>query len=135
MGKGRIQRGTALLAAAAVSAGHQQAAIGQIEKPFRLGTRLEMPGDRTPAIAPHRRRQVMVAADAEWHALGGAAGEFRVQQCVELLAVAGCKRGVKCAGETGRGEFVHPDDPPSEFAVLAAERENLLEAPKRWCYN
>ena len=74
----------ALLAAAAITAGHQQAAIGEIEKPFRLGARLEMPGDRAPAVAPHRRGAVMIAADAERHALGGAAGEFRMQQRVEL---------------------------------------------------
>ena len=47
----------------------------------------------------------MIAADAERHALGGAAGEFRVQQCVELRAVAGGKRGVEGAGEPGRADF------------------------------
>jgi alkanesulfonate monooxygenase SsuD/methylene tetrahydromethanopterin reductase-like flavin-dependent oxidoreductase (luciferase family) len=76
----------------------------------------------------------MIAADAERHALGGAAGEFRMQQSVKLLAVAGGKRGVERAGETGRGDFVHPDDPPSKFAVLAADLENALEAAKRRCY-
>jgi hypothetical protein len=76
----------------------------------------------------------MIAADAERHALGGAAGEFRMQQSVKLLAVAGGKRGVERAGETGRGDFVHPDDPPCKFAVLAAEGENPLDAAKRWCY-
>ena len=105
MRKGRIERGAALLAAAAITAGYQQAAIGEIEKPLRLGARLEMPGNRAPAVAPHRRGSVMIAADAERHALGGAAGEFRMQQRVELLAVAGGKRGVERAGETGRGDF------------------------------
>ena len=103
MREGCVERGAALLAAAAITAGHQQAAIGEIEKPFRFGARLEMPGDRAPAVAPHRRGSVMIAADAERHALGGAAGEFRMQQCVELLAVAGGKRGVERAGEIGRG--------------------------------
>ena len=70
----------------------------------------------------------MIAADAERHALGGAAGEFRMQQCVELLAVAGGKRGVERAGEIGGGGFSIPMILPSEFAVLAAERENSLEA-------
>jgi hypothetical protein len=76
----------------------------------------------------------MIAADAEWHALRGAAGEFRMQQCVELLAIASGKRGVERAGEIDRGDYFHPDDPPCEFAVLAAERENALEAAKRQCY-
>jgi len=76
----------------------------------------------------------MIAADAERHALGGAAGELRVQQCVELIAVAGRKGGVEGAGEAGRGDFFHPDDPPREFAVPMPEQENLLEAVKRWCY-
>jgi hypothetical protein len=58
-----------------------------------------------------------------------------MQQRVELLAVAGGEGGVEGAGEAGRGDFFHPDDPPRGFAVLAAERENLLEAAKRWCYN
>ena len=134
MGKGRIQRSAALFAVAAISAGHKQAAIGEIEKPFRLGARLEMPGDRAPAVAPHRGGSVMIAADAERHALGGAAGELRMQQSVELLAVTGGKRGVERAGEPGRGDFVHPDDPPCEFAVLAAEPENPLEASHSRCY-
>jgi hypothetical protein len=77
----------------------------------------------------------MIAADAERHALGGAAAELRVQQRVELIAVAGGKGGVEGAGEAGRGDFFHPDDPPREFAVLAPERENLLEAAKGWCYS
>src|SRR5882757_6777538 len=94
-----IKCGATLLAAAAITAGHQQTAIGEIEKPFRLGPRLEMPGDRAPAIAPHRRGSIMIAADAERHALGGAAGEFRMQQCVELFAVASGKCGVERAGE------------------------------------
>ena len=102
MRKGCVERGAALLAAAAITAGHQQAAIGEIEKPFRLGARLEMPGDRAPAVAPHRGGSVMIAADAERHALGGAAGEFRMQQRVELRAVAGGKCGVERAGEIGR---------------------------------
>ena len=103
MRKGGIERGAALLAAAAITAGHQQPAIGEIEKPFRLGAGLEMPGDRAPAVAPHRGGAVMIAADAERHALGGAAGEFRMQQGVELLAVAGGKCCVERAGEIGRG--------------------------------
>jgi hypothetical protein len=76
----------------------------------------------------------MIAADAERHALGGAAGELRVQQRVELIAVASGKGGVERAGETGRGDFVHPDDSPSEFAVLAPDLENALEGGQRWCY-
>ena len=31
-------------------------------------------------------------------------------------------------------DFVHPDDPPSEFVVLAPEWENSLEAVERRCY-
>ena len=110
MRKGRIERGAALLAVAAITAGDQQAAIGEIEKLFRFGARLEMPGDRAPAVVPHRRGAVMIAANAKRHALGGAAGEFRMQQRVELLAVAGGKRGIERAGETGRVGFIHPDD-------------------------
>jgi hypothetical protein len=123
-----------LLAAAAIATGYQQAAVGEIEKPFRLGTRLEMPGDRAPTIPPHGGGTIMIAADAEWHALGGAAGELRVQQRVELIAVAGGKGSVEGAGEAGRGDFFHPDDPPRGFAVLAADLENALEGRKRRCY-
>jgi hypothetical protein len=47
--------------------------------------------------------------------------KLRMQQRVELIAVAGGEGGVECAGESGRGDFVHPDDPPSEFVVLAAQ--------------
>jgi hypothetical protein len=77
----------------------------------------------------------MIAADAERHALGGAAGEFRMQQCVELRAVADGKCGVERAGEVGGADFFHPDDPPSEFAVFATNLENALEGRKRPCYN
>jgi hypothetical protein len=77
----------------------------------------------------------MFAADAERHALGGAAGELRVQQRVELIAVAGGKGSVERAGEVGGADFFHRDDPPSEFAVLAADLENALEGGKRRCYN
>ena len=134
MRKGRIERGAALLAVAAITTGHQQTAIGEIEKPFRLGARLEMPGNRAPAIAPHRRGSVVIAADAERHALGGAAGELRMQQRIKLLAVAGGKCCVECAGEIDGAAVFHPDDPPCKFAVFEAERENSLEAAKRRCY-
>jgi hypothetical protein len=79
MRKGCIENGAALLAAAAITAGYQQTSVGEIEKPFRLGAGLEMPGDRAPAIASHRARAVVITADAERHALRGAAGEFRMQ--------------------------------------------------------
>src|SRR5437879_10558422 len=134
MRKGCVQNGAALLAAAAITARHQQTAIGEIEKPFRLGVRLEMPGDRAPAVAPHGGGPVMIAADAERHALGGTAGEFRMQQCVELSAVAGGKRGIERAGEIGGADVFHPVASPCKSAVLAAERENPLEAAKRRCY-
>jgi hypothetical protein len=134
MREGCIQNGAPLLAAAAIAAGYQKTAIGEIEKPFRLGARLEMPGDRASTIPSHCGGPVMIAADAERHALGGTAGELRMQQCVELLAVTGGKRGVKRAGEIVRADFFHPDDPPCKFAVLAAERENPLEAARRRCY-
>jgi hypothetical protein len=65
----------------------------------------------------------MIAADTERHTLGGAAGEFRMQQCVELLAVAGGKRCIECAGESGRGDFIHPVHPLYKFAVLALKRK------------
>ena len=134
MGKGCIERSAALLAATAITAGYQQAAIGEIEKPFRLGARLEMTCNCAPAVAPHRRGTDMIAADAERHALRGAAGEFRMQQRVELLAVTGGQGGIERAGEAGGGDVVHPDDPPCEFAVFRAERENPLEGQKRQCY-
>src|SRR4051794_40014519 len=98
MRKRCIERCATLLAAAAISAGYQETTVGEIEKPFRLGARLEMPGDRAPAVAPHRGGSVMIAADSERHALGGTASELRMQQRVELGAVAGGKRGVEPAG-------------------------------------
>ncbi|WP_377830744.1 hypothetical protein ACFKHW_00205 [Bradyrhizobium lupini] len=76
----------------------------------------------------------MIAADAKWHALGGTAGELRMQQSVQLLAVTGGKCCVERAGERCRGNFVHPGDPSSVFAVLAAGGENSLAAAKRRCY-
>jgi hypothetical protein len=93
-----------------------------------------MPGDRAPTIPSHCGGSVMIAADAERHALGGAAGELRMEQRVELIAVACGKGRIKRAGEIGRGDFVHPDEPPSKFAVLAADWENSLEATKCKCY-
>jgi hypothetical protein len=57
-----------------------------------------------------------------------------MQQRVELLTVAGGKRGVERAGKIGGADFFHPDDPPCKSAVLAAERENSLEAAKGQCY-
>src|SRR5438552_6609312 len=93
-----------------------------------------MPGNRAPAIAAHRGRAVVIAPNAERHALGGAAGELRMQQCVELLAVAGGKRGVEGTGEVGGADVFHPDVSPCQSAVFAAERENSLEAAKRRCY-
>ena len=134
MRKGGIKYRAALLAVTAITAGHQETTVGEIEKPFRLGARLEMPGDRAPAVAPHRGGSVMIAADAERHALGGTAGELRMQQSVELLAVTGGKRGVERAGEPGKGDFIHPVDPLCKFAVLAAEPENPLEASHSRCY-
>jgi hypothetical protein len=71
---------------------------------------------------------------AEGMPFGGAAGEFRMQQRVKLSAVAGGKRGIQRAGEIGRADVFHPDDPPCKFAVWAAGRQNLLEAAKRRCY-
>ena len=53
----------------------------------------------------------MVAADAEWHSLGGTAGEFRMQQGIELIAVASGKRGVERAGEIGWVAAFHPSVP------------------------
>jgi hypothetical protein len=76
----------------------------------------------------------MIAADAERHALGGAAGEFRMQQRIELVAVAGGKCGVERAGEVGGADVFHLDDPACKSVVLAAERQNSLEAAKRRCY-
>jgi hypothetical protein len=74
-----IKGNAALLAPAAIAARHQQAAIGEIDKSLRLGARVEMPGDRAPGVAAHRGRTVVMTANAERHALGGAAGEFRVE--------------------------------------------------------
>jgi hypothetical protein len=51
-----------------------------------------------------------------------------------LRAVAGGEGGIERTGEVGGADFFHPDDPPSKFAVLAAEWENSLDAAKRWCY-
>jgi hypothetical protein len=93
-----------------------------------------MPGDLAPAIAPHRGGAVVIATDAERHAIGGAACEVRMQQCVELIAIASGKRGVESAGEIGRADVFHPHASPCKSAVLAAERENSLEADKRRCY-
>ena len=83
----------------------------------------------------------MVAADAERHALGGAAGKFRMQQRVELIAVAGGERGVERAGEIGRAAAFHPKTPFSNplFSTVfqpaeRVEAENPLEAAKRRCY-
>jgi hypothetical protein len=104
-----------------ITAGHQKAAIGEIEKPFRLGARLEMPGDRAPAVAPHCGGPVMIAADAERHALGGAAGEFRMQQYVELLAVTGGKRGVEGAGAC------HDERARKELAESAPSPPDIVE--------
>ena len=74
-----IKGRAALLAAAAIAARHQQAAIGQIDKSLRLGARVEMASDRAPGVAAHRGGTVVMAANAERHSLGGAAGEFRMQ--------------------------------------------------------
>ena len=53
MRKGSVEWRAALLAAAAIAAGHQQAAVGEVEELFRFGARLEMPGNLAPAVAPH----------------------------------------------------------------------------------
>src|SRR6187551_1586352 len=98
MGESRIQRSTTLFAPAAIPALHQQTPVGEVREFFRLGAGLEMPGDRAPAIAAHRSGAVVVAPDAEGHALGGAADKFRMQQRVELFAVARSQRSVERAG-------------------------------------
>ena len=59
--------------------------VGEVEERFRFGMRLEMPGDRGPTITAHRGGAVVIAANAERHALGGTAGKFRMQQRIELL--------------------------------------------------
>jgi hypothetical protein len=46
-----VERRAALLAPTAITARHQQAAVGEIEKTFGFGARFEMPRDRTPGIA------------------------------------------------------------------------------------
>jgi hypothetical protein len=53
----------------------------------------------------------VVATDAERHSLRGAAGEFRMQQRVELIAVARGERGVEAAGEIGGAAAFHPKSP------------------------
>ncbi|HMM88069.1 hypothetical protein [Bradyrhizobium sp.] len=111
VGKGGIQHGAALLTSPAITALHQQAPVFEVEEFFRLGKRLEMTGDRAPAVAAHRGRAVVIAADAKRHPLGGATGEFRVQQYVELRTVAGSKRSVQSACEISRGVAFHPKLP------------------------
>jgi hypothetical protein len=46
-----VERRAVLLAPTAITARHQQAAVGEIEKTFGFGARFEMPRDRTPGIA------------------------------------------------------------------------------------
>src|ERR1700738_4172464 len=77
MRKGSVEWRAALLAAAAIAAGHPQAAVREVGGMFRGGARLAMSGNRAPAVAPHRGGTVVVATDAERHSLRGAAGEFR----------------------------------------------------------
>jgi hypothetical protein len=103
-----IESGATLLATAAIAARHQQAAIGQIEKPLRFGARVEMPGDRAPGVAAHRGGTVVMTADAERHSRGGAAGEFRMQQRIQLRPVAGGERGIESPCEIGSVAVFHP---------------------------
>ncbi len=129
MRKGRVERCAALLAEAAITACHQQPAVREIKEPFRFGPGLEMTGNLAPAVAPHRAGTVVVAADAERHALGGAAGEFRMQQRVELIAVAGGERRVERAGEIGRALAFHSLVPPFHSALSQALRwRNRLDS-------
>ena len=59
----------------------------------------------------------MIAADAERHALGRAAGEVRMQQRVKLFAVAGGKRSIQRASEIGWGAALHPKTPVKRIVI------------------
>jgi hypothetical protein len=50
----------------------------------------------------------MLPANAKRHSLGGAAGEFRVKQRIQLSAVADGERGIEGAGEIGGVAVFHP---------------------------
>src|SRR5216684_1019854 len=115
-----VERCAALFAVSTIMSCHQQAAVGEIEKAVRLSACLEMPGYRAPAVAPHRGGTFVVAADAERHSLSGAAGEIRMQQGVELIAVASGERGIEGAGEIGGAAAFHPKSPSFKPVVTGA---------------
>jgi hypothetical protein len=70
----------------------------------------------------------MLTANAKRHSLGGAAGEFRVKQRIQLRPVAGGERGIESAGEIGGVAVFHPESSFSFFCREApAQRiDNLL---------
>jgi hypothetical protein len=129
-----VERRAALLAPTAITARHQQAAVGEIEKTFGFGARFEMPRDRTPGIAPHRRGTIVIAADAERHSFGNAAGELRVEQRVELSPVAGGERGIERTCEIGVFAVFHPFGPFWFQTAWPRALQITLEAEKGRCY-
>jgi hypothetical protein len=54
-----------------------------------------------------------------------------MQQRVELLAVAGGKRGVKRAGEIGRAAAFHPKTPFFESAVITGRHLEAADGGAR----
>ena len=79
-----------------------------------------MAGNCTPAVAPHRSGTIVIASDTEWHPLGGAAGEFWMQEGVELIAVAGGERSIEGTGDFLTTAAFHPSGPflkPSSGAI------------------
>jgi hypothetical protein len=72
----------------------------------------------------------VIAADAERHALGSAPDEFRMQQRVELLAVAGGERGIEGSGEIGGGAAFHPKNPPFKPLLSTKFSQGLIPTGK-----